>query len=80
MKLWKIYQDINSGYDTYDSAVVVAADIHAACAVHPNSVRGWNERYPSWASRPDQVGAICIGEADASMEAGTVVVASFNAG
>ena len=35
MKLWKIYQDVNTGYDTYDSAVVVAATIEEACAIHP---------------------------------------------
>jgi len=80
MKLWRIYQDVNSGYDTYDSAVVVAADQESARAIHPNSVSGWGAHYSSWADRPDQVGAICIGEAAENLEVGTVVLASFNAG
>ena len=33
--LWKLSQDENNGYDTYDSAVVVAADPVSASMVHP---------------------------------------------
>jgi len=80
MKLWRIYQDMNDGYDTYDSAVVVAPDADSARAIHPSTVSGWNDYCGTWASRPDQVGAICIGEAMPNLEAGTVVLASFNAG
>lgn len=35
LRLWLIYQDANSGYDTYDSAVVVAPDEDAARNTHP---------------------------------------------
>lgn len=80
MKLWKIYQDINSGYDTYDSAVVVAADAEAARGIHPGGQARWEENYGSWAPCPENVGAICIGEAAPDLEPGTVIVASFNAG
>jgi hypothetical protein len=79
MKLWKIYQDVNDGDDTYDSAIVVAADQEAARFIHPKR-DGWREPYSTWAERPDQVGAICVGEAAPNMEPGTVVLASFNAG
>ena len=81
MKLWKIYQDVNDGYDTYDSAVVVAPDEETARTIHPGECPWSTElSHSTWAVRPDQVGAICIGEAAPNMEAGAVVVASFNAG
>ena len=80
MKLWKIYQDVCNGYDTYDAAVVVAATIEEARAIHPGGTEWTTAFYSTWASDPQQVGAICIGEANETMKAGTVVVASFNAG
>ena len=33
--LWKLSQDVNNGYDTYDSAVVVAPDRMSAAEIHP---------------------------------------------
>ena len=33
--LWKLSQDENNGYDTYDSAVVVSSDPMNASMVHP---------------------------------------------
>ena len=33
--LWKLSQDENNDYETYDSAVVVAADRMSASLVHP---------------------------------------------
>ena len=33
--LWKLSQDENNSYETYDSAVVVAADPQSASMVHP---------------------------------------------
>lgn len=79
MKLWYIYQDANNGYDTYDSAVVAAETIEEARATHPSKYGKWGENYPSWADRPDQVGARLIGVAEANVSAG-VICASFNAG
>jgi hypothetical protein len=35
MKLFKIYQRINTGYDTFDSAVVVANSAEEAQKIHP---------------------------------------------
>ena len=33
--LWKIRQDVNDSYDSYDSAVVAAPDRMSASVVHP---------------------------------------------
>jgi hypothetical protein len=41
LKLWLISQSANDGYDTYDSAVVVAADAEEARRVHPSPYRKW---------------------------------------
>jgi len=40
MNLYLISQSVNSGYDTYDSAVVVATNELEASMIHPNR---WNE-------------------------------------
>jgi len=37
MKLWLISQRVNNGYDTYDSAVVVAETGEYAKKIHPSS-------------------------------------------
>ena len=36
MKLYLLSQDVNNGYDTYDSCVVCAEDEDAARRVHPS--------------------------------------------
>lgn len=74
MKLWKIYQNHNKGYDTYDSAVVAAETESEAQNTHPGT-------YPSdydWAPH-DYVFVELIGEAIEGTRAG-VIVSSFNAG
>lgn len=78
MKLWRIYQDVNNDYDTYDSAVVAAPDMDAARAMHPGGELAWKGRYPSWAYDPSQVGVQLIGDAAPGIEG--VICASFNAG
>ena len=95
MKLWLITQDVNNDYDTYDSAVVVAATEEEARRISPDGFRVWNDgawhfqfadgsmkresRHDSWAD-PDQVKAVCIGEAADGLTAGQKICASFNAG
>lgn len=87
MKLWLIEQDVNNGYDTYDSAVVVAADEEAARDTFPSvytdgrttrDIDAAGGRYSSWAPF-DKVRATYLGEAREGAPAG-VVCASFNAG
>lgn len=47
MNIYKIWVDSWLGYDTYDSAIVVAKDEETACYIHPgstpeNPVNGYN--------------------------------------
>lgn len=79
MKLWLISQTENEGYDTYDSAIVVAESVEQARAIHPSKYSSWNEHYSSWASSPEHVSAVCIGTAQDGIQ-GPVILASFNAG
>jgi hypothetical protein len=95
MKLWLIEQDENSGYDTYDSAVVAAMTEDQAKRIHPSGEPeknwtdamefsdkwdSWRYQYSVWAHHPDNVKATVIGDAHASVSAGDVLCASFNAG
>ncbi len=91
--LWRLSQDAESGYDTYDSCVVAALDEASAKRIHPSFYGGtfdeaqetWVDSdgeprsHGDWALSPDQVTAVCIG-ATTTEELGTVICASFNAG
>jgi hypothetical protein len=84
MKLFKIYQNINRGYDTFDSAVVVANSAEEAQKIHPHDGSDDFLLYDSWVSRPDLVsvkylGEI-VGEPDDDIYPGAILCASFNAG
>lgn len=79
MKIFKIHQNVNKGYDTYDSAVVIAENQEAAQAMLP--VDDPDEdgcRSYEWAPI-EFVKVEYLGEALPDAEAG-VVTASFNAG
>jgi len=89
MKLYLIQQDTNLGYDTYDSAVVIATSEEEAKTIHPGGCR-WEEVGQgqwSWTSDwglmdwtvPENVTVTCIGAATQG-QVGDVVCASFNAG
>lgn len=44
MKLYKISQDLNNGYDTYDSAIVCAENEDEAKKIHPSEhVKGFKD-------------------------------------
>lgn len=95
MKLWRISQDSNSGYDTYDSAVVAFDTEEEARLYHPGGYYKWNGEcwqatrtdgstyeegaYRSWAASPDLVTIEYLGTAKKGTEAG-LICASFNAG
>lgn len=84
MKLWLISQDVNGGYDTFDSVVVAAEDEEAARLIHP-SRKEWPKKPErvigkDWADYPHQVQVECIGEAADDIEAGTIILSSYNAG
>ena len=78
MKLWMIVQVVNTGYDTFDSAIVAAETEEDARQINPSG--DWdNLIYPAWANTPDQVTVILIGEAIPGTVSG-IVLSSFNAG
>ncbi len=93
LKLWKISQDVNDAYDSYDSAVVVARGHSAASMVHPVGDKVyWNGTDWLWAddhaefdfndwAKPVDVKVVLIGEANPGLfDEGDVICASFNAG
>lgn len=45
MKLWKITQDVNRGYDTFGYAVVAASDEEEAKRIAPGDNTQWFEEY-----------------------------------
>lgn len=86
MKLYKISQEANNNYDTYDSAVVAAENEEEARFTDPNdnkwNGKGWGAdgklQFSDW-TKPDNVKVELIGEAIEGTKAG-VICASFNAG
>lgn len=90
MNLYLISQEENDQYDTYDSAVVIAASEDQARLIHPNGRMfdpnereqwyRWDDQYRSWASSPDKVAVTLLGVDSTGSEEWRVVVASFNAG
>ena len=95
LKLFLIEQFAVDGYDTYDSAVVAAADVESARRIHPGQHCEWSAftgngcwisrrdgepaRIDDWAPHIDSVSVRCIGDAVDGTEPG-VILASFNAG
>lgn len=89
MNLYKISQDVNDDWDTFDSAVVVAESAEDAKKIIPDHHGGYRENPDyeisiyDWA-KPEDVKAELIGIADKnfldSLNGRTTVVASFNAG
>ncbi len=83
MNLYRIAQEANNDYDTYDSAVVVAVDEENAREMDPSGgVMDWTKiRHRSdWASQRDQVTVEYLGVADARYTEPCVVCASYHAG
>lgn len=85
MNLYHISQDVNSRYNTYDSAIVAAPDEAAAKGIHPDGVDektrnpAWDDWRGTWTDDPDSINVRLIGRAVEGTPAG-VVLASFNAG
>lgn len=78
MKLFRISQEKNGGYDTCDSAVVAAINEDAARHINPGGL-AWASAHYTWCANPEDVSVEYLGEAGPDVEAG-VVCASFNAG
>jgi hypothetical protein len=84
MNIYKISQDQNDDYDTYDSAIVAAENKEIARNMNPSngaamSEKDWAYAYSSWCNTPDAVKVELIGIATDGILEG-VLVASFNAG
>lgn len=85
MKLFKISQNVNNGYDTFNSAVVIASSTEMAQLMHPRYdetagvVPDGHDRwaYMEW-PRPEFVSVEYLGETAATMPG--IVCASYNAG
>ena len=45
MKLWLISQDENTGYETFDRAVVAAENEEAARNIKPCEEQGWDRSF-----------------------------------
>lgn len=91
MNLYLLKQNVNNGWDTYDSCVIRADNEEAAKAFHPSGDKYWNGSRWVWSMadsnsyyhnstwvHPDDVTVTLIGKAN-NEESG-VVIASFNAG
>ena len=81
MELYLISQNVNSDYDTYDSAVVSAENPEKARMVHPCYDTDWDgterEIFPTWCDHKD----VCvehIGSTESTISES--ILASFNAG
>lgn len=80
MNLYLISQSENNGYDTYDSAVVVAENEEDARNIHPSGKNeNWGYVFDSWCSSPNKVKVEYIGKPKTGTLKG-ILLASFNAG
>jgi hypothetical protein len=88
MFVYLIEQNVNEGYDTFSSAVVVARSKEEASKMHPDASYTWNGSGwqsgvwfsdGSWAN-PEDVSVTLIGVADSSFDKPKVILASFKAG
>ena len=83
MNLYLISQDDNTGYDTFDSAVVIAENEEAARQIHPRGAgpNEWTEPYNDvWAKKPANVKVVLLGTWKGGPFSNPVVCSSFNAG
>lgn len=79
MNLYLLTQTENRGYDTYDSAVVVAPDAYAASRIMPGNEANWCDAERGGWAAPEDVAVHFLGVAADNIKQG-VVLASFNAG
>lgn len=79
-KLYRIYQSENNGYDTYDSAVVVANSEDEARKIHPGGGGYRSDTDSGTWVQPQFVEVEYLGEAREGLDVGIEIVASFNAG
>ena len=76
--IYKISQYKNVGYDTYDSAIVVASSKQEAATIYPGGKELWGKPNSSWCSDPKDIEIKYIGTT--GLPIGSVILASYNAG
>ncbi|MFT6836289.1 MAG: hypothetical protein ACJA0H_002338 [Francisellaceae bacterium] len=81
MNIYKLSQDINDNYDTFDSAIVIADTEDKAREINPASGKWYAECDGEWVAynKISLIKVELIGTAIEGSKEG-VVVASFNAG
>lgn len=75
--IYIISQEVNKGYDTFDSAVVAARNEDEARNIHPSG------NIPIWLSEwcpPEYVKVQFLSKAPKALKPGTIICASYNAG
>lgn len=80
MKIYRLSQSQNNGYDTYSDCVVIAENEQDAKTIDPNGGDfKENEEYCDWADTYQDINVEEIGIANDDQQRG-VVCASFHAG
>jgi hypothetical protein len=79
MNLYLLTQEVNRGYDTYDSCVVAAESAEDARVIQPREIEFEPDENFSWWVSPESVTVTFLGRATESIKRG-VICASFNAG
>ena len=81
MNLYRLSQNKNNGYDTFDSSIVAAESEEDAILIHPYDELKFAGSWAtgSWAKSPKDVKAELIGKAVEGTQRGNILT-SFNAG
>ena len=80
MNIYRISQDQNRGYDTYDSAMVIANNEDEARSIKPGG-SSWDDIYGSWCRSPENVTVEFIGiVTNSDFFESQIICASFHAG
>lgn len=80
MNIYKVTQNVNSGYDTYDGFIICAKDEEAARNTNPTGLTGWySEAWVPEETVQQNVKVELIGIASKGTPEG-IVLSSFNAG
>lgn len=86
MNIYKISQDVNNEYDTYDSAIVVAKNKREASMMSPAEYNDElyfdfeKSNWSNWAFKIEDVKVELIGVADKKFKEPCLILSSYNAG
>ena len=79
MKLWKIYQTVNNGWDTFQAAVVAAPTEDIARTIHLGGEFDQREELMRVWCAPQDVQVVYLGTAKEGTEQG-IILSYFKAG